>query len=145
MVTTNLNHNILKLTIEVDDPFQILKTTFFREFVSKLVEHDETWFATASQWAVSLRDAWEISPGEWRGFKFPSVKYIPPPKVVERIGYADRLGPPLKYFDHADAHLKKHKKEWGRWEKYSSDVADRLRTAEPHYPEFSYLKVKRAL
>lgn len=105
----------------------------------------KAWFAMALQWEVSLRDLWEISPGEWRGFKLPSVPCIPPPKVVERIGYADRLPPPLKYFDHADAHLKKHKKEWGRWEKYSSDVADRLRTAEPHYPEFSYLKVKRAL
>ncbi|KAG0556071.1 hypothetical protein KC19_11G023700 [Ceratodon purpureus] len=77
----------------------------------------------------------------WRGYGPPPNKVLPDWRLVERIGYADKVQPAFTFFEHSDAHLKKRKEDWERWEKYCASMAERLRNEEPHYPEFPYLKV----
>lgn len=60
---------------------------------------------------------------------------------MERIGYADKVPRTRTFFEHSDAHLKKRKEDWERWEKYCASMAERLKNEEPYYPEFPYLKV----
>ena len=98
---------------------------------------------TSLQWESQLRGVTDTVPTRpWRGFKFPDKKLIPDWKLVERIGYADKVQPIRCFFDHSDAHLKKRKEDWARWEEYCVSMAERLRKEEPHYPEFPYLKVR---